>query len=142
MADNVSGIPPVFLRDALDEPAPPDPPEAEPERDDDDGHHHHHLPPLILYRNGGVETNGIEATLLVGWFHVASFVTIGLGIWAAWTWFGAIANGMVGLMWLAMSLALSVLCISIFVAGVMKVVTWWKRRRATTRSVTAPETQP
>ena len=36
MADNVSGIPPVFLRDALDEPAPPDPPEAEPERDDDD----------------------------------------------------------------------------------------------------------
>lgn len=88
MADDTR-IPSAF-RDALDEPSPPAPPTIEPERGDggDGGHHIHFIHPVVmLLSNGAVQTTGWHGSLLVGWWHLASFVTIALALWAAVQWF-------------------------------------------------------
>lgn len=76
---------PSAFRDALDEPAPPVPPESEPERGDDDGGHIQFVHPVVmLLSNGGVQTAGWKGTLIQGWCVGASLVTavtLGQGFW-------------------------------------------------------------
>jgi hypothetical protein len=83
VTDNL--IPPAF-RSALDEPAPPEPPESEPERGDDDGGHHVQFlhPVVMLLSNGGMQTTGWKGTLIQGWCWGSSLVTLvllGRGVW-------------------------------------------------------------
>jgi hypothetical protein len=130
VADNTAGIPPVF-RDALDEPAPPDPPEAEPDRGDDGDHYHVFapLPVFAIYSDGTRVGNGWAGHILDAWFHLASFVTVGLALWALWAWFVVIAAGVAGLLWLVLALALATLCLAITAGGALSLVNWWRRRR-------------
>jgi hypothetical protein len=82
-------IPPV-IRNAFDAPVPPDPPEVEPERDDDDRHHHHmfevDLPVFAIYADGTRVGNGWLGHILDVWFNLATFVALGVGLWAAWSY--------------------------------------------------------
>ncbi len=84
-------IPSIF-RDALDEPAPPDPPEIGPERDGgDDGHRVRFVHPvLMLLSDGSIVAQDWRGTLIQGWCWGASLVTgwlLGQGIWG---WFSTL----------------------------------------------------
>lgn len=119
-----------MFRSALDEPAPPDPPETEPERDDDGGHQHHWiavpLPVFAIYSDGTLVGNGWAGTFLQGWWWLGSFVTMALALWAAWSWLPYAL--------LAFGLAL-VLCFGwIVLGGIAEIerqhlARWWASRR-------------
>ena len=128
MAD--SSIPPIIRR-AFPDDAPPDPPEAEPDRDDDDRHEHHvfevPLPVFAIYSDGSRVGNGWLGHLLDLWFSAASLVTIGATIWAIWSWFGAFS--------LVLAAVYAVLTALVAMGGAAVVLVlqalwdWWRRRR-------------
>jgi hypothetical protein len=84
-------IPPIF-RSALDEPAPPDPPEDEGAGDDDGEHRHLFLqmpvPIFAVYSDGSVVANEWRGTLIQGWCWGASLVTADLLWRGVWGWIG------------------------------------------------------
>lgn len=69
-----------IFRAALEEPAPPDPPETVEERFDGDGHRCIQ-PVLMVFPDGGLAASNWAGTLLLGWFAVATFVTVIVGAW-------------------------------------------------------------
>lgn len=86
-----SQIPPV-IRQAFDDPAPPSPPEIEPEDDGGDGHHLHIVVPMVsIYGDGAVMLNGWPAVALCAWFNVASFVAIVLATYGLCLWFSGLS---------------------------------------------------
>lgn len=120
-----SQIPPAF-RQALDEPAPPDPPEMDADDDGGDGHHIHIMRPvLMLFSNGGHETMSIDGTVLLGWFWIASFVTV----WtvADWIWWWLARRGWLEAVWDAGFGFAWFMVGWLAAAGLWG---WWKSRRA------------
>lgn len=86
-----SQIPPV-IRQAFDEPAPPDPPEMDADDDGGDGHHLHIVVPMVsIYGDGAVMLNGWPAVALCAWFNVASFVAIVLATYGLCLWFSGLS---------------------------------------------------
>jgi hypothetical protein len=135
VADNVSGIPPI-IRDAFPDDRPPDPPEIEPERDDDDRHGHHWiavpLPVFAIYSDGTRVGNGWTGHLLDAWLHLATFVTVGLGVWVAWSSVSSVVVATTLVLWL---MSLGVILIALVVwALVIRTQGWWRRRRKASAS--------
>lgn len=127
VADNQ--IPPPFrgaFGPILDEPAPPTPPEVEDDDDGDGGHHTHFLHPVVmLLSNGSVQTMSWTGSAVVGWFCVASFVTLWTVADVVWRWLTGIP---VMLIAIEASAALAWFAIGCALAGILR--RWRAGRKA------------
>lgn len=81
-----------LFRAAVDEPPPPDVTDEDDGRRGDGPHHVHvqMVPPLlIVHPDGGHYTDSWVGSLLVAWFHVATFVTVAVALYGLWAWMSA-----------------------------------------------------
>lgn len=115
------------VRRVLDEPAPPDPPDAVEDDDHGGGPSFGCRPPLVvLHQDGSLYADGFAGSMVIAWWYLASFATIGLLCYAV---IATLLAHAAAVTWLVL-VTLAVAIVALIAAAILvRVVPWWRDRR-------------